>query len=57
MHISHTYNTKDEDIDGTSFLDLTESDVKQICGKIGPTKKICRLINEVYDYSLVCFMS
>ena len=34
-------------VDGSALLDLTEQDVKDICKKIGPTKKIYKLIAEV----------
>lgn len=39
----------DEYVDWEAFIDLTEDDVKAICKKIGPTKKICRLICQVYN--------
>lgn len=38
----------DEYVDGSAFIDLTENDVKGICNKVGPARKICRLIQEVY---------
>ncbi|XP_019858453.1 PREDICTED: uncharacterized protein LOC109586683 [Amphimedon queenslandica] len=38
---------EEELVDGPALLDLTEEDVKGICKKIGPTKKICRFINQV----------
>lgn len=37
----------DNEIDGTGFFDLTESDVKSMVSKLGIVKKICRLQTSV----------
>ena len=37
----------DQEVDGETFLDLNEDDIKQLTKKLGLVKKLIRIIEEV----------
>ncbi len=40
-------------IDGESFLELTESDIKELVKPLGVVKKIIRLVREVRSHAVL----
>ena len=44
----------ENEIDGTAFLELTETDIRGLVPKLGLVKKICRLQSTVSDDAFQC---